>query len=549
MEQLEKFKKPEVLLPLINALIVIASIILWNFQYLPLGRGETIFIGFLLLAFSLYRPKWAFWLFIGCVPLEIINLLPEDLGVQLRPYQIMGVFAGIGLIARTFSQKKSLKLFSWIWVDSALLVFIAVGFLSAFFSADVFASMKQSIVAGSFVFLYFVIRAFIKSKKDIVDILPYFFGSSMIVMLYSIAQNWSFMRYGFGFETMPGRPNGTFIEADWLGMFIAFVVAIALACFFALHGKLSRKASLAKIFLYELLVIACMVLILTVARSAWLGALGAVVVFLALSLIQTHLQTHPEQLWKRFLHSFTLTISSFVIALVFVFGLQLTNFELTNRLQSTSSGLQEITIACEQDIELPSEIKELSELELYDCQHIDLEEIDTFIASGQSVKKIYRDDPNVNIRKEIWGTSWDLIEQYPLLGIGWGSIGQHLGTDGQGTQLNASNIFLEIWLGTGLLGLLCFIAIALYFFWRGMRLLRSGDADKKVFGAAIFLSSAAIFIPNLFNSGQFLGFFWVWLAIVTSSIVIYTGKTPKRLSKNSPKIKNGEKKCRFLNSY
>jgi O-antigen ligase len=103
-----------------------------------------------------------------------------------------------------------------------------------------------------------------------------------------------------------------------------------------------------------------------------------------------------------------------------------------------------------------------------------------------------------------------------VTGVGFGSIHTLLGTDERGAGLNASNIFLEVWLGSGLIGMIAFV-----FVWFsigitiGVRLLRQQHKkdDLRNVHVFIFLSWIGLTIFNAFNAGILLGFFWVWLAV------------------------------------
>lgn len=78
----------------------------------------------------------------------------------------------------------------------------------------------------SFVVLYFLVRVYIQDWHDLKRITPFFLSSSMIVVLYGILQNILFSLGRNPFEVMPGRPNGTFSEPDWYGLFLAFLLAV-----------------------------------------------------------------------------------------------------------------------------------------------------------------------------------------------------------------------------------------------------------------------------------------------------------------------------------
>lgn len=207
------------------------------------------------------------------------------------------------------------------------------------------------------------------------------------------------------------------------------------------------------------------------------------------------------------------------MAAAVVYFFHLTSFQLFNRAQSTSSGLQKITIACSPRAELlavqkASPISDISELEKFNCRHINLEDIQKEIVAGNNVQEIFRKDPNVNIRKEIYAKSWQAIKKNPVLGIGWGSIGKVLGTDERGASLNASNIFLEVWLGTGLLGFLAFLTLWGYILLRNIsNIVTAKNLTEQVFALFVIAAWFGLTIANLFNAGIMLGFFWLFLAV------------------------------------
>jgi hypothetical protein len=207
-----------------------------------------------------------------------------------------------------------------------------------------------------------------------------------------------------------------------------------------------------------------------------------------------------------------------------VYLLNLTDFQLGNRIQSTGTGLQKITVACDPNCDAETRqclvsagaiIDNISELTQYACYHINLEDIEKEKAAGNIISEIYRKDPNVNIRAEIYQKSQQEIKKNPILGIGWGNIGKILGTDERGTPLNSSNIFLEVWLGSGLLGILAFVAILGYILFNAIRnFFHTSDRMQKTFSLFVIVSWFGLVIFNLFNAGILLGFFWVWLGIM-----------------------------------
>ncbi len=120
------------------------------------------------------------------------------------------------------------------------------------------------------------------------------------------------------------------------------------------------------------------------------------------------------------------------------------------------------------------------------------------------IRTTERPDPNVVIRKQIYQTSLLAIQEHPFFGIGWGAIGDWLGRDERGAALNASNIFLEIWLGSGLFGVsafLLFVGGAVFLVYQDIWRLRK-TTELSFFIRLTFVGLLAF---DMFNSGFLLG--------------------------------------------
>ena len=528
--------QPKTYLLLANVLLVFFLVFLSNLGILPLkNTSDFLFFTFLFLFFALYRPGWAFLLFVGTIALENINFAPVDFGLMIRPYQFIGALVVVALLIRLIARRLNFSLEKPKWYDFLVIVIVAGGFVSAVGAPNRALSLKLSVICASFAVLYFLTRSFIRDIADLKKIIPFFLTSSLVVILYGIWQNISFVRGLISYEVMPGRPNATFPEADWLGIFLVLLIAVAYVIIFYYGKRLTENDTpeisnfqppisnkipnhkFQKFAQYLLLILSYILLILTVSRSAWLGAVAATFIFLFL--ILTNLKFNPEfWRWKDFGVNLAGIAISAIIVVAVVYFFNLTSFQLFNRVQSTGSGLQKITIACSPRAEL-SEVESLrvvgdvSELEKFGCRHINLEDIEKEIGLNNIVKEIYRSDPNVNIRKEIYAKSWQAIKKNPVLGIGWGSIGKILGTDERGASLNASNIFLEIWLGAGLLGFLAFVALWAYILLRNvLNFLNTDDPEEQAFALFVIGSWFGLTIANLFNAGIMLGFLWLFMA-------------------------------------
>jgi len=512
--------KPKNWLILANVLVVFFLIVLGNANVIPLDMGDFVFFSILTLAFALWRPGWAFLLFCGTVPLENINLAPVSLGMTIRPYQFIGGILILALVIRKLTGRLNFKLPRFNLADWAVVILVIAGFLSAIgTSIDVpmMAPIKLSIILFSFAALYFLTRIYIQDIPDLKKTIPFFLSSTIVVALYGIWQNIVFLRGGNSFEAMPGRPNATFTEADWLGAFIVLMTAVIYGIIYYFSKNKSEKSYAkyqilnTRYFLYIILTILYIILILTVSRSAWLAALVAYIIFVLIFF--TDLKFKNWQ-WKTTSILKLKIISSLVVAILIVFVFHLTNFQLGNRVQSTGSGLQKITVACDHETNLPESIKDVSELQKHDCRFINLEDIENEKVAGKIVTEVYRDDPNVSARAEIYQKSWSEIKNHPVLGIGWGNIGSVLGQDGRGVTLNSSNIFLEIWLGAGIVGILGLLVIFGFILFNSIRnFFHAQDFTQKTFYLFLLVSWFGIIVFNLFNAGIFLGFLWMWLAV------------------------------------
>ncbi|HPN96322.1 MAG TPA: O-antigen ligase family protein [Candidatus Moranbacteria bacterium] len=536
MISLKNLNKPKNYLLLANIFLVLFLILLNNFKIIPLRAGDFAFFAFLILAFSLYRPGWAFLFFIGTIILENINLAPLELGISIRPYQFFGAFIILAIIIRLVSKKLYFEILKPTFFDCLVLIMVLAGFLSALFSEDRGSSLKLSVIFLSFAALYFLVRNYVQNGEDLKKIVPFFLASSLVVILYGIWQNWAFAHNFSHFEAMPGRPNGTFAEPDWLGIYLVGLLALiySLIYYFSRRDAMSETQNpvtnyqllITSCFLYFLLTVLYILLILTVSRSAWLGALAATFIFLFI--IWTNLKFKNWQ-WKETLVIKMKILASFAAAVAVVYVFHLTNFQLFNRIESTGTGLQKITVACvpckgsyeENDcnwkpfpIKDPVIIGDISDLEDYNCRHINLEDISKEEAAGNYITTAMRSDPNINIRSEIYKKTLEEIKKHPILGVGWGGIGKVLGEDERGTSLNSSNIFLETWLGSGVVGFLALIMAFLFILFNSIKnYFYSSDNLQKTVSLFIIVSWFSMIIPNLFNAGIFLGIFWVWLAV------------------------------------
>jgi len=268
-------------------------------------------------------------------------------------------------------------------------------------------------------------------------------------------------------------------------------------------------------FLNFYLYLIFLVLLLTVARSAWLGFLGLTIVYFILLIWQKSLFKLKNFTWKSFFQDIFSVGIAYMVSILVVISFGLSNFNLFDRASSSVSGLQEITVSCEKNSTVPKEISSLDILAQYNCRYINLEEIKSEEASGFEVKKVFRPDPNISIRKGIYGTILKESKNHFVIGQGLGSSAEILGKDNFGHGLNASNIFLEVAFSWGISGLIIFSILFLLPMILSIKNLYK-KADNAGLSIFVILTSVALIIPNLFNAGLFLSILWVWLALINS---------------------------------
>lgn len=521
-----------------TALLNVFFLIFGNSPMFPLGSVDFFFLVALVFLSALYRPGWAFLLFLGFLSFESMRLSPDTLLLSVRPYQLAGSMILLALFLRFLFRRVSFPFVKPRWFDVLPAIFALGGFVALFSVSDVGSAAKQAVVVLSFVALYYLSRQFFGGVRDARRVFPFLLIPTVFSALFALWQSVRFSAGQVSFEAMPGRPNAFFPEPDWLGMYFIFALSLALAFLFlmiekGLRGKGSMNSatdtavksfgaipsgpSFVFIAHSSVLTVVFLGLVLTVARSAWVGAALSSGVFLKLLLVGEHPFLVRKWAWKRALVGSGVIAISLLVALGVVWAFRLTTFDLIDRAGSTASGQQEITVSCIAPVMLPRTIESISELSPYGCRHIRLEEIDSERHIGRFVSTVFRPDPSIEARKSIREKTMETLKEHGLFGIGWGGIGALLGTDDRGAALNASNAFLEAWLGGGLMSGVAFLVLWMLIPFFAIRRFFSKDLGKRAFSseramAVFFLTSWAGFtVFNLFNSGILLGFVWVWL--------------------------------------
>ncbi|TSA44705.1 O-antigen ligase domain-containing protein, partial [bacterium] len=454
-----------------------------------------------------------------------INLAAGFLPLTLLPYQFVGAILSSALIILWLFEKLKFELLRPNWIDWLLFSLAPLGFLALVNAPNKSVSLKLNLVLLSFILLYYLIRNFVRDKENLLKTAFFFAGSWLIVVIYGFFQVLADKFGAKSFEVMFGRPNSTFAESDWLGIFLCF----ALAFFLSSISFLKNRKYLTYL-VYVFIFLDLTLLILTLSRSAWIGAAAVIIVFLLISLF-TKEKDITKFHFRKFFDNAAIIIFLIFLSLLSIYVFRLSKFDIFDRARSAATSEQKITIACEKNIALPETVASTDDLAKFGCRYINLEEIEFYKNKGFIVTEIYRKDPNVMTRSAIYQKSWEIIREHPILGVGFGTITQNLGADERGAGLNESNIFLQVWAGCGILGLIVFITVigylSLYSFRRlspicplnkiiGCPVVR--DDFEKILNIFLILAIISLIIPNLFNAGLLMGLFWLGLAIFISCI-------------------------------
>lgn len=480
-------------------------------------------------------PPLDIFSFVGSVALENIILAGGFLPIQLRPYQFLGGILILALAILFISRRLGFRFLKPIWIDWLVFSLIPFSFLALASASNKAISLKNNLILISFAALYYLTRNFLRTREDLTKTVAFFAISFLTTILFGFYQVLADKFGAKSFEAMFGRPNSTFSEPDWLGIYLCFALAIFLTLIFY-FARSRQKTFLSKkyilLFLDVLVFLDIILLILTLSRSACIGAGIVTLFYVLLNLPKPHYRAIAElcgQNQKLFFRETIIILSIILLSIISVYFGKLSKFDIFDRARSTATSEQKITIACESNAGIPASIGDVNELAKYNCRHINLEEIDYYKQQGKVVTEIFRKDPNVLTRGQIYRKSLEIIRKHPILGVGFGTITQALGVDERGAGLNESNIFLQVWAGSGIFGLIVFVAAFGYLFIYSFRRISPicplnniigcpiiKDDFEKTLGVFIALGIIALIIPNLFNAGLFMGIFWLGLALIVS---------------------------------
>ncbi len=451
--------------------------------------------------------KFLFWLIIflfAFIPLypkfPLVNVVGTFVAVRLEDIFVAVAFIIWGIYL--FLSKKITDFFRD-KLNLAILLFFLVGLIS-WFSANFLThttipalSFLHWVRRVEFMMLLPLVATVIKTKQQLFISLLTLSAVVVLVNIYALGQqylNWpvisttnSEFSKGLILSLSPGaRVNSTFAGHYDLAVFLAMVLVLISALFFALNKKL-------KIFALGLELLSFWVLIMTAARLSFVaaiaGVLGGLVLLkkfkfiLLVVLIMLGVLTYPSQLRDRLISTVTVNI----------FG-QGERYKGQSEDQRLRSKLNIPTLA----IKTSSESAETS----------------TFATgSGDTASDITPGEPtdttqlgvyrSFSIRLNLeWPAAWRAFLKNPLLGTGYSSLG--IATD---------NDFLRSLGEVGALGTAAFVLIFIEIIKRIVKLLKEDNQFIKYFSAGI-LSLILAFVINalfidVFEASKVASLFWM----------------------------------------
>ncbi|MFH1866938.1 MAG: O-antigen ligase family protein [Patescibacteria group bacterium] len=135
------------------------------------------------------------------------------------------------------------------------------------------------------------------------------------------------------------------------------------------------------------------------------------------------------------------------------------------------------------------------------------------IAQQPKFQKLLTRDPRSSLttRQEIWQTAWILIKEQPVVGWGLGNFQEsyrsHVKyitlTPLEWQVVRAHNLYLNLWIEVGLLGLLVFIYLVIKYLWQLVPDLKSNVLGRRLWASALVAIIVATLIHGLVDTPYF----------------------------------------------
>jgi putative inorganic carbon (HCO3(-)) transporter len=134
-------------------------------------------------------------------------------------------------------------------------------------------------------------------------------------------------------------------------------------------------------------------------------------------------------------------------------------------------------------------------------------------------------DTSAQTRVELWKESWQSIKESPVLGKGYATFryGQHAGN-----LADTHNLFVKVWVETGIVGLAMVLVLLQQMLSLGYRLFRRGnDSLYRGLGLGLLLSTCSAVVANFFGDR------WNFIEI-SGPMWVLVGAGVRAIGLNSP---------------
>ena len=235
------------------------------FDYFIMGFGG--FIGAVLVFYKVELGVYALAFLLPILPTKFILAI-----------SVLTVFSYLFKVVFTGGQKISISL-----IDAFVAGFLLILLYSVVISYIPKSSLVVAAVYALFILVYFTFKNVINTKDKLYTVLSILCISGLIVSVYGIYQKYSGSYVSAEawldtemFESMTGRIYSTLDNPNVLGEYLLFVIPMAFGMLYYMEKPLYKLVSVG------ILAAACVCMILTLSRGAWLGLILGLGVFVFL---------------------------------------------------------------------------------------------------------------------------------------------------------------------------------------------------------------------------------------------------------------------------
>jgi O-antigen ligase/cytochrome c-type biogenesis protein CcmH/NrfG len=329
-------------------------------------------------------------------------------------------------------------------LDLPLLIFIFIMAVSTSRSPALFSGMKDLLIFCSYFLIYFLIVNNLKREEQITSFISCLFILVAIIAVYSILQYYSFDPY-------LGHLNhitSTLGLKNWVSDYVAMIFPLLLF-FFLIEGVVRKK-----VIYHLLLALLWINLMICQTRSIWIS-------FILCSLLGIYL------VYKFKLFPIFRANKKWLLSLVIIFILITVIYSTENPLNRAPLTVPE-----------------------------------------KAVSILSLQEPSIKSRLLIWNTTFDMIKDSPILGIGLGAFElnylkyqagfleshpEYINVNGKAGE--AHNEYLQMAAELGLIGLLLFLLIIGLFYKSSLNFIRKINQDRKrliILGLGLGITSTLI---------------------------------------------------------